>query len=199
MAAGDLCSVAEVKAAHGLLPDNADWDDVLADYVTRASGLIRKESGRKFDKDETATARLFDLGGGADTREVWIGDLSATPTAASIIDENGITVTTLTVATDLVLLPLSRDTDEPIRGVRVRPGVGCLRADHLLSVTGAWGFPSVPVDVVEATVDTVREWLRSTAALTRSTDVDEPGFGMSRGLTLKARRIIANYRLPRFA
>jgi hypothetical protein len=193
--ADEYCTPAQVKGAHGVNPSDPSFDVVIPDFIQRASRAIDTWCDRRFGKDAGASSRLFDVGG--HSRQVPIGDLSAAPTAVTVLDESGATVSTLVVASDLVMLPLVRREDEPITMLRFRPSAaGSLTAGAQISVTGVWGFPQVPLDVVEATIETVREWLRFTQGVTvLAPPVDDgEGLGRSRSLPMKARNLLAGYR-----
>jgi hypothetical protein len=194
MAAGDLCTTAEVKVARRGLPSSLDT--MIDALITRASASIASFTGRQFVIDAgappTATARIYEMG---NDWTVYIDDLSATPTAVSILDAYGDTLSTLTVASDLVTLPRNRSSAQPITALRLRPSVSNVGPGNELSVTGVWGFPSVPDDVKEACITTVIEWLKDGEGVTPQTpDLFEPGAPPTRGFPVKARDILRRYR-----
>ena len=196
MAAGDLCELDDVKAADNLATDT--FDDLIRRWITAASTAIRGFAGREF----AATApnpqtRTFDVGPWARDREVPVGDLADDPTAVTVIDSEGVLVYTVTVATEVVALPLVREPEEPITSLRLRSAVP-LAPSHQLTVAGEWGFPAVPADVTEACVEAVKEWLGPVKAVTRSgEELDDSASGaVSRALPNRSRMLLRPYRVP---
>jgi hypothetical protein len=192
--ADEYCTVAQVKGAHGIPASDPSFDVVIEDLIPRASRAIDTWCDRRFGKEPAGATRLFDVRG--HSRQVPIGDLSAAPTSVAVMDENGTTVSTPTVATDLEMLPLVRREDEPITMIRFRPSAAAaLGPGAQLAVTGVWGFPQVPLDVADAAIEAVREWLRFTQGVTTVSPLyDDDGVRPSRALPLKARHLLATYR-----
>lgn len=172
MALGDLTTVAAVKAQMGTTGTAADA--VIDVLITAASNAIRAFTGREFAPVATNPAtRLID----ADlyTAEVPIGALASMPTLVEVLDERGALVRTLSTASDLEALPLFRESDEPITSLRIRRAVTALSRYQQLRITGTWGYPSVPKDVEQACIVTVRAWLRSDAASSAEYGYDSGG------------------------
>lgn len=190
---GDLCTLIEVKEAGRISQSTSDAR--IERFITAASRALRRWSGREFApvSDQPQT-RTFDVGRWAAGRELPIGDLAATPTAVTVLDAQGVLLYTVTVATELVLLPLVREPDEPITALRFRPGVPLAPACQV-TVTGEWGFPAVPADVKEACVAMVREWLRSTQDRARAEGaVDETADPNTRAVPYFVRTLLRDYR-----
>lgn len=187
----DLITISDVKAVRTSLTSASDA--TINAYITRASAaIIAHCNGRKFvvDDGDPATDRVFSI-----TDEIVdIDDLSAAPTAAVILDTYGATYATLTVATDLVLIPRNREDGKPITSVRLRPSV-TWAPGYELKLTGVWGFPEVPEDVKEATVATVIDWLNAGQGITPQTpDLFDPPGPVTRGLPRRAFDLLAPYR-----
>ena len=183
-------SVDDVKVARRGLPDVLDG--LVASLLPRASAAIDDHVGRRFNLDLTATDRWFLLPASSVSREVLIDDLADTPTEAALVDASGGDTATLTVASDLVLLPRNRPGDRPIDMVRLRPSVGW---GWELRLKGVWGWPSVPDAVREATITTVSDWVKDGQGLTpQSPNLLEPGAPPYRGLPQKARDLLRPYR-----
>lgn len=169
MATGLLAEVADVKAE--MEDDTARASDVLIQRLLEAaSQAIRRFppcAGREFTvlgtNPQTRDIDVDPWACSARTVGIPIGDLASAPTAVVVQDAYGATVSTLTVATDIVLLPLVREPWEPITRLRLRPTVAALSDSYRLVVTGTWGFPAIPEDVRHACVLTVRAWMRSDA------------------------------------
>jgi hypothetical protein len=157
--AANLCEVSDVREFLQKPGGDREQDTIIETFITRASRAITSFTAREF-VPTSSSARLFDMGSAWYTRQVPVGDLSAIPTAATIIDAYGTTMATLTPATDLVLLPNVRQPWEPITRVRLRPTITSLDPSYQLSLTGVWGFPSIPSDVVHACAATAGLWMR---------------------------------------
>lgn len=186
----DLCTLEQVKIARRGLPDVLD--ELIEALIPRASAAIDAHVGRHFGIDAAATDRYFELAAYTRDRVVLIDDLSTTPTQAALVDETGVDTTTLTVATDLVLLPRNRPADQPVTMVRLRASAGW---DYELRLRGVWGWPQVPGGVREAAIVTVIDWLRDSQGLTPQTpNLLEPGAPPFRGLPQKARDLVRPYR-----
>ena len=160
-----LCTLADVRADLQTPPADVAQDRLVEDMIVAASRAIRQYTEREFTL-ESGTApvtRTFDVGGGhrmATTEGVPVGDMASAPGTVRVLDSDGGTVSTLTVASDLVMLPTPRQSWQPITAMRFRPNAQSLAADYQLEVTGTFGWPSVPEDVKRACVRTVVAWLR---------------------------------------
>ncbi len=87
-------------------------------------------------------------------RRVRIGDL-ASFTTVSILDTDWTTVLQTPAPSLVTALPINRQPWEPIRELELRYDVTSLSPGMRLSVTGVWGFPSVPGNVRQAVLDAV--------------------------------------------
>lgn len=160
-AAGLLAEVADVRQFLQKPTGDRDQDTAIANALAAASQLIHEHTGREIVCVGTnPVARLIEIGGYACTRDIPVGDLASAPTAVSTIDAYGDTVETLTVADDIVALPLVRKPWQPITDLRIRPSAASLSETYLMSVTGTWGFPVIPSFVRQACVVTVGIWMR---------------------------------------
>lgn len=177
-------------------------DDVLQRLVVEASMAIQLYTGRRIRPlDASATDRYFDAADAYDPRrrELWVWDLSTTPTEVQILDSAGDSAATLTVADDLVLFPRNRRSWEPVERIRLRPSVSAPTPGQEIRVRGIWGWPAVPEDVTGAMVATVRSWLRQAPPMGDSFD-DFSGRTMSPApaggwmLPMSAKQRLAPYR-----
>ncbi len=167
MAAGDLITLAELKARLETTEDEADA--VLNAVITGASAAIAQHTSRLYVPEAGATkvraASAWPSGG------LWIGDIR-TVTSVAVQDADGVTTATLT-GSDFVLEPRSRVTG-PAYAIRPKSTVSAaLGTDYALSITGDWGWAAVPAHVVEACVTTCRAWLRQDGA--RWAGIPDPG------------------------
>lgn len=87
-------------------------------------------------------------------RTIRIGDL-ATLTSVSILDTDWTTVLEAVAAGDVTAHPLNRQQWEPITELEFQSDVTALGYGMRVSVTGSWGFPSVPGDVRQAVLEAV--------------------------------------------
>lgn len=158
---GHLCEVSDVRLVLDKPGEDRAQDTVIEWFIKGASDLIHLWTGREFVATDTQPAtRLFEVNGFCSSREVPIGDLSAVPTAVLIVDAYGDTVSTLTVATDVVLMPLVRRSWQPITSLKLRPDVVAISSDYLLSVTGTFGWPAIPANVRQACAQMVAIYMR---------------------------------------
>lgn len=157
----DLCTVAQVREWLQKPGGDTAQDTVIQNTITRASRAILTYLDREVVvSGSNPQTRVVDVGGHAYTRVVPVGDMASTPTAVLILGEDGATVATLTVGTDVQALPLVRRSWEPITHLRLRDSAGTLDSRYQLSVTGSWGWPAVPEDITQAAVMTAGSWVR---------------------------------------
>jgi hypothetical protein len=193
---GVFVDIQDVKRAHGIPMSNTVWDEELAGWLEEACDLVEDYANREFTRSDEAEARVFDLGPHAATRVVLIGDLSDEPSGVSLLNESGDTRHTFDVPNDLVMLPrVRRRSWEPYTMLQVRSGIALNDCDSI-QVTGVWGFPQIPPRVKQATVETLREWLRGTQGFTSGAPDDvEPGVRVSsRALPGSAKRMLQRVR-----
>ncbi|MBA3689781.1 MAG: hypothetical protein H0W82_00010 [Actinobacteria bacterium] len=189
-----LCSVDDVRAFLDKPVGDVAQDDTIQGFIARASDVIRTWTGREFVAAGINPAtRLFDVGGYNGSREVPIGDLASTPTAVGVVDADGVSVSTVAVATNVVALPLARGPGDPITSLRLRSAVA-LSGSYLLSVTGTWGFPLIPGDVRQACITTVGIWMRrDIQAFTQTFNVSEDRLERPEALPSAARAMLNHY------
>jgi hypothetical protein len=195
----NLCTLADVKRDPTLTSVGTTHDDLIAEVITQASLDFMLEAEREVvvTSGTNPQARTHLMAGYHRDREIPVGDLSTTPTAVTIQDETGATVVTLTVGTDVELLPRVRRAWEPVTALRLRTSAGVLAASYRLVVTGTYGWPSVPQDVRYAVRDTVVYRLRNHRALTnQSPDQFEDPSGPQRLFPASAMQVIRRYRAP---
>lgn len=193
-----LVSVDQVKRARRDATQG-QLDDLIQSLAIRASDAIMDYTGRNM-RPLVVEERIFDFDRrSVRSRSLRVDDLVAAPTAGALLDEDGEVSYTLTLPGDLVLLPRNREPWQPIERVRLRPDVPAVGERDALRLTGTWGWPEIPGFVEEAVIETVVEWLKAHQAVTQpSPDQFEPGTPPSRGLPLKARKLLDRVAGPEF-
>ena len=159
MAAGDLITLADLKARLETTEDEADA--VLEAVITGASAAIAQHTSRLYVPEAGAT-KVRAASAWPTAGALWVGDIR-TVTSVAVQDADGATTETLT-GSDFVLEPRARVTGPPY-ALRPKSTVTAgLGTDYALSITGDWGWAAVPSHVVEACVATCRAWLRQDGA-----------------------------------
>ena len=198
--AGDLCSLAQVRAYLDKPAGDTNQDALISTLITRASELILAWTGREFTLADGGTnprTRVFPVGGYWRTRVVPIGDMASAPTAVVVQDADGATVQTLTAGTDTEARPLNRSAWEPITDIYLRSTATQLAASYRLQVTGSFGFPSIPETVQQAAIITVGTWLRRDVSAFSSTfALDEARIERPESLPQAAIRMLEVWRAP---
>lgn len=192
-----LCTLSEVRDWLGKPGGDRDQDQVIEAVILRASRAILTYLGREVVVNgSNPQTRVYPVAGHAYTRVVPVGDMASTPTAVLILGEDGSTVSTLTVASDVQVWPLVRWPWEPVTHLRLRDSAGTLDARYQLSVTGSWGWPSVPEDVTQAAVMTAGSWVRRyVQAFTTSYSPEVVEEGVPESIPGAARALLHPFRM----
>lgn len=193
-----LCTVAEVREWLQKPGGDRDQDQVIEAVIVRASRAILTYLNREvLVRGVNPQTRVFPVGGQAYTRMVHVGDMASAPTAAVILGEDGATVATLTVATDVQAFPLVRDTFEPVTHLRLRASAGAMDPRYQVSVTGSWGWPAVPDDIRQAAVMTAGSWMRRYVQAFTTSYSPEPveDGGAPESIPMAARALLHMHRL----
>lgn len=155
MAAGDLTTLAEVRAFMRLSDSSqTDMDSELTALITQTSSAIKRYTMREFAPQTAAgVARKFRYyGGGA----LWFsseGPYDAAAVTAVTIDSETSSPVTLTADSDYFLFPRNAHNGVyegmELRGLSPagRSSAVDYRPWRQVTVTGTWGFASVPADV----------------------------------------------------
>jgi hypothetical protein len=169
VAAGDLTSLSNVRSFLRIPTDQTDADTLLTALVSQASRAIHVHTGREFAALNTGSQeRIFAYHGG--------GRLFFTPydlrvATSVVIDTDGSTPTQLAAGIDYVLFPRNATNGVyeymELRGLEParRTSADVVTPWREVSITGLWGFESVPVDVVTAANMLVAFWYRQHSAL----------------------------------
>lgn len=157
----DLCTLAEAKAYVGIddEEDATAYDDELERLISAASRALSSAFGREFVAiaDDQPEARVFPLDPRhVGSRIVPIGDLAGEPDLVEVLRRDTGDVVRELAASEYSALPRPRDEVQPVERLDLRFVRLTLHDD--LRVTGSWGFPQVPEDVRQATLETVRAW-----------------------------------------
>ncbi len=164
------------------LAETKDWlnhqnidtsnDLEIARVINDVSALIHNEAEREFKVSGTnPQVRTFEVLAqgkqdawyidgeyqgvlGRNSRIVKVGDLAAF-TAVSIVDYDWTTVIESPAVGLVTAHPLVRQAWEPIRELELHTDVSALNQGMRVQVTGTWGFPAVPGDIRQATLDAI--------------------------------------------
>lgn len=158
MAAGDLCTLSDVRAAMETATADTGLDTLISSWITTASDLIRDETQRELAPATSSATRDFLVTGSY----VSLAPYDLRTVTTMTMDPSG-TAQVLVADTDYQLSPIGADKWAVYTGVRLASsavatpnGFGTVK----LRIAGAWGFASVPSTAKDACVMTVRSWLR---------------------------------------
>jgi hypothetical protein len=168
LAADDLCTLADVKLE--LRKTDSTDDTLLSALITDASTTIQTKYGR-FIAD--TTTRVFPYRG--QNRLDLFPYFLRTPSA--VTSTVGTASTTLTATTDYSTRPLH----STVYRYLYLPTTSLGTSETTISITGTWGFSTIPNDVKRAAVITVADWYRAGGAYTTVLDTDEAYQGGSHG------------------
>lgn len=193
MALGDLCTLADVKLAHGLT--ETTYDAAIAQYITEASDAVHAHcQPRILVKEQTGDDRFY-RGANVVDGELLIDDLSDVPTAVAFVDRLGVVTWPLIIADDVVTLPRNRRAGEPITALMFRPSAPPVNSAWEVKVTGIWGWPEIPGRATTATVEAVRHWLRTTQAVsTQAPETDDAGHTAIAALPARSKQTLRSLR-----
>lgn len=163
MAAGDLCTLSDVRLVLEYAAADTSRDALISDRITAASQMIRSYTERQFTAESAATKR-FQVYPGQLIIDLAPWDLRSVTTM--LLHPESDTPSTLNVNEAYVLRPV-----QPRYGVythinlsnRLLLGGSTVYrwfGYAFLDITGNWGFSSVPQEVRDATIDCVVAWLR---------------------------------------
>ncbi len=214
----DLITLAELKTARG--ETGTDNDPRYSWLISVASQAIRNYSGRDFGSAQVTETRDFEYDGSG---YMDIDDANTISAVEFIIPNSSNLVLDSTY--QWVARPPKRD-DSPVfwylmlpggpGGAAFSPEMGFKRnldvyyQEHrfatlpqMVSVTGVWGWPTVPVDVKQAAIWTIEDWvsrdegegLTSEAIAGYARSWDSGGQNATAALAIpgRARDMLANY------
>lgn len=170
-----LCTNTDVANVLGGSPDtdtlirlvNAATTEIYQ-FIDREVISVTNPTGHGSPPMET---RIFDVSiYGLGGNEIRVGDMQSVPTVITICDHNGNLVSTPNLTTQMDLFPRIRQEWEPYEYIRFRNGISLGAQgypqgydyppgwDYQVHVTSWWGFASVPEDIRNDCIETVRLW-----------------------------------------
>jgi len=161
MAAQDLCTLSDVRAALELPTADTSRDALISTLITQASEAIMNETSREFAPATGSATRRFRVDGYTLNLEPYDIRTAATVT----LDPESSSPRVLAATTDYQLLPIGAPsgtfTSVEFSGFMVFASSTVFAFGHaLVDIAGAWGFAAVPENVKRAAVLTVSSWLR---------------------------------------
>lgn len=200
MAAGDLCSLAEVRAFLQKQASDTAQDAIISSLITRASAAVMRYTERQFAPTETAATKTFEIDFNRD------GFLDLAPydlrSLTSILIDTD-TGTSATLGSEEYRLWPRPNPDGVFTAIRLVPTTrgGWSRFRHVqVQVTGDWGFSAVPDDVKHWTIVVVETWLRrDVAAFSTTYDANEDRVERPEMLPLAAARGLAYWKRTGYA
>lgn len=159
MAAQDLTTVEDVRRFMQKLDADSDQDALIQSLITAASVAIMEHCQRQFVPADTAAAKTFAYYGG---RSIDLAPYDLRTASSVVLDSQSSSLQRTLVAT----------TDYTLRPKPARNGVyqwlrlinyAAIQDDltgREITITGNWGFSSIPEDIVHWTNITVVTWMR---------------------------------------
>ncbi len=178
MAAQDLCTLADVRAALELPTADTSRDALISTLITQTSEAIMADTGREFAPATSSATRRFRV----DRPKINLEPFDLRTVSTVTLHPEGTSPVTLTTS-DYQLTPVGAPsgtytsvTLSVLSSLYSQTAFGFGYA--LIDISGAWGFAAVPEDVKRAAVLTVSSWLRrDVMSFALSSEID-----LSRGL-----------------
>ena len=208
MAAQDLCSLSDVRAALEIPGSDTSRDPLISTLITAASDAIMEEVEREFAPVTASATRRFKI----DSFSMSLAPYDLRTVSSFILHPEASSPVTLNATTDYQLQPVTTKTGT-YTAVQFSHYLAALPSSTtsfgfgyaLCDISGAWGFASVPTDVNRATVVTVAAWMRrDVSALIAASEIDigggiAPAFPSTMEIPNAAKRLLSPYyRLGRF-
>src|SRR5262245_18909901 len=177
MAAQDLCTLPDVRAALEVPTADTKRDTLISSYITRASDALMNEVDREFAPATGSATRRFEITG----FYLSLSPYDLRTVSSFVLNPEGTSPQTLVAGTDYELRPIGSPSgtfgSDRFSGLLILASQTVFTFDHALcDITGAWGFASVPEDVKQAAILTVAAWLRADkAALEQAAEVTGEG------------------------
>lgn len=203
MAAQDLCSLSDVRAALEIPVADTSRDSLISTLITAASDAIMSDYEREFAPATASATRRFRV--------------ESTVLSLAPYDLRSVTTLTLhpessspytAVATqDYQLNPIGNPTGT-FTSIQFSSYLASLVSSTtpfaygyaIVDIAGAWGFATVPTHVNRACVITVSSWLRKdVSSLVAASELDmgggiAPAFPSTMEIPNAARKLLARYR-----
>jgi hypothetical protein len=196
LAAQDLCSLADVRAAEEAPSADTARDPLVGTLITAASDAIMDEFDREFAPATASATRRVRIDSYSLSLAPWdlrtVASFSLHPESSSPV--------TLAAGTDYELLPVGAPSGT-YTSIRFSGYLGNLltsetafRMGHALAdISGAWGFATVPPVVNRACVLTVLAWIRrdvSALGLSNEFEGNPVASPSAFGIPYEARRLL---------
>lgn len=188
MAAQDLCTLADVKALMQKSGANAATQDALiSSLITRASVKIMRDYGREFvpggvnSEAYAAATRTFEYAWGDQyPGEAFVDlhpyDLAKAQPIALVVQADTDQPNPVTLSTDEWRLwpqPCPEGVYKAIKVLPLNMSIGLIGwRKRQITITGNWGFPSIPFEVTQACAETVIQWITAYPAARRVDQMD---------------------------
>lgn len=192
MAAQDLCTLSDVRAALEIPASDTSRDTLISTLISQASDAIIDDASREFAPATATATRRFRVDGFNLNLEPY--DLRTATTV--VLHPEGTSPQTLTAGTDYQLLPIGAPsgtyTSLELSAVLAAIASSTTAFNFgyaLLDITGAWGFAAVPPAVSRACIVTVASWLRKdVTALLDAAEFTDQGLSPTFPTTLEIPR-----------
>src|SRR5262245_47483090 len=178
MAAQDLCTLPDVRAALEVPTADTKRDTLISSYITRASDALMNEVDREFAPATGSATRRFEITG----FYLSLSPYDLRTVSSFVLNPEGTSPQTLVAGTDYELRPIGSPsgTFGSVRFSNLLTSLASQTAfsfgHALCDINGAWGFSAVPEDVKQAALLTVAAWLRADrAALEQAAEVTGEG------------------------
>jgi hypothetical protein len=201
---GDLTTLANVREFLRLTDATQnDMDALLSSFITQASDAIKDYCGREFKALSTASqARVFEYRGNG---MLYFAPYDLQTCTSIVIDTHTTNPTTLTANEDYYLKPRNKDAGvwEGIELVGFEPAsrssLNVRRPWREVTVTGVWGFPTVP-DAVRLACNQLVAWLYRQHSTVPGNDLAAQGDRYGAVLMpTSVLALLARYRVQSFA
>lgn len=158
----NLCTLADVRTALELATGETGRDATITANLPAVDKAIAQYCNREFINSSPGgdgNPRKFHYFGG---KRLTLSPYDAQSVSAVVMDTDTTSPITLTIVTDYYLepLPASDGVFTHIYFTSLEPAdLGGIDTRREVSVTGVWGFPTVPADVNRAAILTHLSWL----------------------------------------
>lgn len=182
MAAQDLCTLADVRAALEIPTADTARDALISSLITQASEAIMNEVDREFAPASASLTRRFRVDG----LTLNLAPYDLRTVATLTLNPESTSPQVLNATSDYQPLPIGSPTGT-FTSVRFSGLLNSLYASQtvfsfgyaLCDIAGAWGFTAVPPDVNRACVITVGAWLRKDVSQLIMAGVIDSGGGLA--------------------
>jgi len=195
VAASDLCTLADVRLLMQTKAANTQQDPLVSSLITPASVAIMGKVEREFAPAVSAITRVFEWSWDSELVSLAPYDLRIA-TAVSVDTDQ---VNPYVLSVDEWRLFPKPPRDGTYMAMRLRPfgaSVGrVMWRKREVSITGNWGFATVPTDVKQACALTVVHWVNVNSAAFQRPDDNPDGYAPPRrGIPPEAWDLLARFK-----